>query len=169
MKLHFACGRKILPGFINVDYCPGDGVDTVWDLAATPYPWIAASEIIFSHAVEHLSRSEGRACLRECYRLLGDEGTLWLVFPDLKKIVELYMKGPADLQHNERWLVDAIFETQADERVIHKYGYTEQTMRQLLTEIGFTTIETLQPGTYKFGGAFAFEIRPAVTGLKVRP
>ncbi|MEM4245321.1 MAG: methyltransferase domain-containing protein [Candidatus Nanoarchaeia archaeon] len=38
-KLNIGCGKKIMPGFINLDMCKGEGVDVVHNLNKFPYPF----------------------------------------------------------------------------------------------------------------------------------
>jgi len=58
-RLHLGCGKTILPGWINLDWRPGAGVDVVADLdkcGAVPLPFEADTigEFLASHLFEHL-------------------------------------------------------------------------------------------------------------------
>jgi SAM-dependent methyltransferase len=58
-RLHLGCGRTILPGWVNLDRMPGNGVDVVADLdrcAEIPLPFEDGSfgELLASHLFEHL-------------------------------------------------------------------------------------------------------------------
>lgn len=58
-QLHLGCGRKILPGWVNLDLVPGKGVDVVADLdkcGETPLPFAdnTFDMILASHLFEHL-------------------------------------------------------------------------------------------------------------------
>jgi SAM-dependent methyltransferase len=58
-RLHLGCGRTILPGWVNLDMMPGNGVDVVADLdrcAEIPLPFEVDSfgEFLASHLFEHL-------------------------------------------------------------------------------------------------------------------
>jgi hypothetical protein len=58
-RLHLGCGRTILPGWLNLDQVPGDGVDLVHDLdtcASNPLPLAADSieEFLGAHLIEHV-------------------------------------------------------------------------------------------------------------------
>ena len=58
-RLHLGCGRAILPGWVNLDRMPGNGVDVVADLdrcGEIPLPFEADyfAEFRASHLFEHL-------------------------------------------------------------------------------------------------------------------
>jgi SAM-dependent methyltransferase len=58
-RLHLGCGRTILPGWVNLDFVPGNGVDVVADLdkcGEVPLPFEDDSfdEVLASHLFEHL-------------------------------------------------------------------------------------------------------------------
>ena len=58
-RLHLGCGKKIIPGWINLDVVAGEGVDVVADLdrcADVPLSFEADSidEFIGSHLLEHI-------------------------------------------------------------------------------------------------------------------
>ncbi len=59
MRLNIGCGRKSLPGWVNVDVVPLEGVDVVADLercaqVPLPFPDDAADEFLLSHVIEHV-------------------------------------------------------------------------------------------------------------------
>lgn len=57
MRLHLACGRAKLPGFVGVDLVPLPGVvDVVQDLTKFPWPFPdnCAAEIVMRNILEHL-------------------------------------------------------------------------------------------------------------------
>jgi len=58
-RLHLGCGKTILPGWVNLDRMPGNGVDAVADLdrcGEVPLPFEDDSfdELLASHLFEHL-------------------------------------------------------------------------------------------------------------------
>jgi predicted SAM-dependent methyltransferase len=93
LKLHFGCGTKVLPGWMNVDGYSGPGVDLVQDLRR-PLPFSDESvELIFSeHVLEHFTREDGQAIFREMRRILQPGGTVRIVVPDL----HTYCRAVAD-------------------------------------------------------------------------
>jgi len=59
LRLNIGCGRKALPGWVNVDVAPLEGVDVVADLercADTPLPFEdnEAEEFLLTHVIEHV-------------------------------------------------------------------------------------------------------------------
>jgi len=56
MKFNMGCGRRKIPGFINVDAQSQCDPDEVFDLEKTPWPWPdnCADEVQFIHALEHM-------------------------------------------------------------------------------------------------------------------
>lgn len=71
LKLHLGCGRTLLPGWVNVDQVPAEGV-TVADLSRCrteklPYPADSVDEILASHLIEHLT--DTLALMEELHRV----------------------------------------------------------------------------------------------------
>lgn len=174
MKLHLACGTRYIQGCVNIDYSKEVRADYYLDIGTQKLPFEdnSASEIYLVHAIEHLSKQQGRFCLEECRRVLKPEGRFYIVFPDIRKIIDDVFNSvnPAvpHLYRNEDWLITAIFETQENEQLIHKYGYTEETMRRLL----FHDLNFKDPGIilpegkwFNVNGVDIFETRWAVTAI----
>jgi len=70
-------------GWINIDNVNYPGVDRVLDVT-TGLPYSNDVSFIFAeHFVEHLSYTEAAAMLRECRRVLLDDGVLRLSTPNL--------------------------------------------------------------------------------------
>lgn len=81
-RLHLGCGPVRLPGWVNVDNQPYDGVDRVLDVRQG-LPFENAAFIFAEHFLEHFELEEALALLRECRRVLADEGVLRLTTPNL--------------------------------------------------------------------------------------
>ena len=95
--LHFGCGRRILPGYLNVDGWDGEGVDCVLDLRQ-PLPLRDAScRLIFTeHVLEHIDGQFRPRVLRELYRVLVPGGTLRVSVPHSGRYAEAYVRGDLD-------------------------------------------------------------------------
>jgi SAM-dependent methyltransferase len=85
MKLDLGCGsKKAAPDFIGVDARPAAGVDIVFDLRHTPWPW-QDDEVDFvhcAHFVEHLTGSERIAFFDELWRVMKPGAKAVIITPD---------------------------------------------------------------------------------------
>ena len=65
--------------------------------------------------LEHLSKKSANKFLKECLRILSPRGILRIVVPDLRKLVDSYIKnGDADFFLEESYLVPPAIETFRD-------------------------------------------------------
>jgi predicted SAM-dependent methyltransferase len=122
LKLNLGCGQMVVDGWVNVDYAVGARLaripflrafnrkfrwfDRDWDHRifihnlVKPFPWAngSAACVYSSHTLEHFSREEGLAFLRECHRVLRPSGLIRIVVPDLAFWISEYTLGrlPAD-------------------------------------------------------------------------
>src|SRR5688572_1785254 len=81
-KLHLGCGPLALPGWLNIDNEPYAGVDRVLDVTAG-LPFEDVQFIFAEHFIEHLSFDASTALMRECRRVLREDGVLRLSTPNL--------------------------------------------------------------------------------------
>lgn len=84
-KLNLGCGSFPKPGFLNLDWRPGQGVDVVHDLSKIPYPFEPEifERVEADHVVEHLPRVFD--VMAEIHRILRPEGTLVLRVPHFSR------------------------------------------------------------------------------------
>lgn len=92
VKLHFGCGPRILPGWVNIDGWRFPGVDFVTDLRQ-PLPFADATcRLIFTeHVFEHIDVEYRLTVLRELRRVLKPDGTLRIVVPDCAQFANAYL------------------------------------------------------------------------------
>jgi predicted SAM-dependent methyltransferase len=122
LRLHLGCGSFVVPGWENVDKSwnvllvrvpllrralAAAGILTADQARAVfptgivrhdvrrglPYPDGAARWIYSSHLIEHMSRWQALALLRECRRVLEPGGVLRLATPDLAALVDEYSRS----------------------------------------------------------------------------
>ncbi|MBN1794172.1 MAG: hypothetical protein JW844_04330 [Candidatus Omnitrophica bacterium] len=165
VRLHLCCGTKKYPGYINIDVVPLEGADIIMnipdDLAAIPSE--CASEILMESGFEHFYQYQQDDVLRECRRILKEEGRLvlkWL--PDFDLIVDRYVR------HRDRGGADNTFDlyqvyryTHAEPtpenspHQLHKDIFTKDSVRKLLERNGFyiekLSNEIFQGETYSVG------------------
>lgn len=93
VKLHFGCGPRILPGWVNIDGWPFPGIDFATDLRQ-PLPFgDAKCRLIFTeHVFEHIDAEFRLPVLRELLRVLQPGGTLRIVVPDCEQFANAYIR-----------------------------------------------------------------------------
>jgi predicted SAM-dependent methyltransferase len=117
VKVNLGCGSQVLDGWLNVDYALGARLAKIplfrplnrklglfnsdWDQRiylhdlSKKFPWDDHTiDIVYSsHLLEHLTKTDGRAFIAECHRVLRKGGILRIVVPDLRYIVGEYIEG----------------------------------------------------------------------------
>jgi predicted SAM-dependent methyltransferase len=89
MKLNLGCGNAKLSDWINVDINPG--ADVITNLRnGLPFKDNTFQFIYSEHVLEHFSYTEAQMILRECYRVLSDQGVMRIAMPDLDYLVRKY-------------------------------------------------------------------------------
>lgn len=83
LKLDLGCGANKREGFEGVDIAKIPGVNKVFDLRKTPWPWKdkSVNEIYCSQFFEHLTAPERIKFMEECYRILEPNGKLQIIVP----------------------------------------------------------------------------------------
>jgi predicted SAM-dependent methyltransferase len=89
-KLHFGCGNRRIPGWVNLDLA---NADVCWDISTGTLPWgpNVFSHAMSQHVIEHLDiETELLPLLKDLHRVLEPNGNLWLSCPDMEKICHSY-------------------------------------------------------------------------------
>ena len=173
MKLHLGSGTIYLKGYINIDANPtylaseapkdllekntttlenyykhsfngGSGVciaDLSCRIEKLPYQDSTVDEIVMLHVLEHLPAYKVDFVLHEFKRILKLHGKLYLGVPDVKGTAE--MLAEAETPEEEDWCIRLIHGTQKNEFSHHYCGYTERTLKKLLSNKGFGKFKTL--------------------------
>ena len=119
-----------------------------------PLPDNSVDALYTSHMMEHLDKDEVRTFLREARRVLSSGGTIRVVVPDIRILVDKYLaEGDADVMIFDSYLWRAMPKTFAEkvkDFVIgdrhHKWMYDGPSMSRLLLEMGFERPVVLPPG-----------------------
>lgn len=173
MKLNLGCGDAVVDGWINVDYAIGARLiklplfgfinralhitNRTWDKRilihdlTTPFPWqdAEADAIYCSHTFEHFTRDQGRMFLARCHRVLRLGGTIRIIVPDLRAIVDQYNTGeiPADKLLDRLSVLYSQFDSRLKTRLApffqfpHKCMYDSDTLMRAVHEAGFDCIK----------------------------
>lgn len=96
-----------------------------------------------SSVLEHFNKIENKQIIKECYRVLKPDGKIWISVPNMLEIAEQLIKGEKIYQ-----MMNFIYGEQNYEGNLHKWGYTNISLKNLLSEIGFKNIEQLPKKQY---------------------
>lgn len=146
VKLHLGCGKRYLPGYINIDIS-SPIADLHCDVRRLPYPDEYVDEIYACHILEHFGRHEFKDVLREWGRVLVKNGKMYISVPDLEASFAYYEKHK-DLTP----LIGQFYGGQRDEYDHHKIGFTFGFLGGILGELGFSEVERYDAFKYLPGG-----------------
>lgn len=164
-KLNLGCGPYTPNGWLNVDYAIGAKLAKVpflskigitklkWDNnilihnLLKPFPWDDNSiDIIYSsHTLEHFSKTDGLKFLSECHRVLKQNGTIRIVVPDIKPIIDKYISD--DISADD--ILEELLSLYPSEKSIfkriiqpftffpHKCMYDTPSLINTMTKVGF--------------------------------
>ena len=127
-----------MEGWVNVDNQPYPGVDSVLDVTLG-VPFENVERIFAEHFIEHLSLDDARNFLRECRRVLADDGILRLSTPNLDWVWSTHY-------HPELWPTEAdpVDECFSLNRAFrgwgHQFLFNRQTLEAMLRDVGFATV-----------------------------
>ena len=90
--LNFACGSRIHPDWVNIDFSPVDKRVKKLNLLRTlPFTDKSFDVAYSSHFLEHLTPQKGLQILKEIKRILKPNGIVRLVVPDLENLASVYL------------------------------------------------------------------------------
>ena len=139
LLLNVGCGSKPKPGYINIDI-QTKAADVHASAVSLPFRHNSVDVIESYHLIEHMDRKDGNEALRHWYNLLKRDGKLVIECPDLEVIIEQYLK----IRNEE--LLYSVYGRNRYAYDIHLWGYTKNSMTNLLRMIGFSKVST-GPGT----------------------
>lgn len=91
-------------------------------------------EVRLHHVLEHLTREQGTLALRALRRVLKPGGVLDIEVPDVDRVCRAWVGNQLDLKGLNQWLYGEQLGEEAD---LHRFGYTQESLREKLTEEGF--------------------------------
>jgi predicted SAM-dependent methyltransferase len=161
MKLHLGSGRVNLTGWLNVDLDAPEA-DMHLDLRAKlPFEDQSVTHIYNEHFIEHITREEALSLLKECHRVLRNDGVFRLSTPNLKFIAISYLSRSV-AEWGELWKPanPCFLMNEALRLWGHQFVYDAEELTQVLTEAGFDSVQFV-----KFGESSNDEL----VGLETRP
>lgn len=146
IRLNLGCGNKLLEGYINVDKpgnYSGKKPDVEADIRSLPFEDEYADEILAVHVIEHFYLWEVEDVLKEWHRVLKPLGTLILELPDFEKIIHFFGQAPrlSYKQITALWWGLYGDPRYRDPDMCHKWAYTFEDMKEILSVVGFTDIQ----------------------------
>jgi len=148
MKIEFGCGATpTKKGFKTCDIRDVQGVDFVcpaWEIGKY-VPENTVDEVFSRHFFEHLSFHQGEVMLDVWKRILKPEGKCELILPNMTFHINQWInrKSKRELDHAKAGLWGWQRGTIDDTWDMHKSGYDNQTMKDLLMKHNFRHIEIL--------------------------
>jgi len=142
-KINMGCGFDIKNDFLNVDLHEMHGPDLVADctdlhmLPSSYYEYILAKDVL-----EHIPRLKTRSTLREWNRLLKIDGILELQVPNVIGLLDLLTRDENQNIAQHEKLLQCLYGTQAYNGDFHFIGFTKITLKGVLSETGFSLIES---------------------------
>lgn len=144
-RLHLGCGPRVLSGWGNLDLDGGPG-SIRYDLTE-PLPKADRSVrfIYTEHFIEHLPRDLGLKLLRECRRVMREDGVLRVSTPDLGFLVDEYRSGRVTEWTDMGWVPDSPCRLLNESMRLwgHLFLYDEPELLAALREAGFTRLQRM--------------------------
>jgi SAM-dependent methyltransferase len=157
VRLNLGCGDKIIPGYINVDVADARNEqvpDVVCDIRQlTVFSSDTADEILSVHVIEHFWRWEAPGVLKEWVRVLRPGGRMIIECPNLISACRDFLEdpdrssGPGPEGQRTMWVFygDPAWR---DPLMIHRWGYTPDSLGRLMAEAGLVNIRQ-EPAQFK--------------------
>ncbi|MFA6407406.1 MAG: methyltransferase domain-containing protein [Candidatus Paceibacterota bacterium] len=144
LQLHLGCGKRDIPGFINVDLARFSHIHYRRPIDNLSIFKTGSVDLIYSsHSFEYFDRLEAINVLKEWRRTLKRNGILRLAVPDFEAMVRVYIKYGKNLDHQGilgplfgRWQIPGTTKI-----VYHKTTYDFKSLKKLLEENGFTKVK----------------------------
>jgi len=157
-KLQIGAGEFNKPGWLNTDIEPRDG--QAYLDATKPFPLPDKSfQIVFSEQViEHVSLEDGKAMVKESFRILAPGGKVRIATPNLLRYAELLReeKTPEQLQFIQAKVAWHKWDKTPDPASLilnfqmhefgHQFLYTPAMLRSVLEDAGFKDIRQYESG-----------------------
>lgn len=152
VKLHLGCGNRLFEGYINIDgeYMRGTPGVIIHDITKPlPLPDNCVDEILTVHVIEHISRSLVLPMFKDWCRVCRPGGIAVNEWPDMLKMCREIVNNPSCFWSDDRRLLKRTIlgiygdnERYPDIAMMHKWGYSEDSMSRLFKNAGFTNTQS---------------------------
>lgn len=162
MKLHLGSGTVKLNGWKNVDLDALEA-DMHLDLREKlPFGDQLITHIYNEHFIEHITREESVNLLKECHRVLKNDGVLRLSTPNLKYIAVAYLSRNITEWQDVSWQpqTPCILINEAVRLWGHQFIYDAEELVKALIEAGFNSVQFVNYGESGDKELIGLETRP---------
>lgn len=174
VRLHLACGPNIVKGWHNIDILKGKDIINHDLTKPLTYKDETIDAIFHEHFIEHLTKLQAEAFLKECYRVLKPGKAMRVGWPDLNKLLKAYflrnkkyrdyvLPHVEDHRYGQNWdeiFSDCLFSWE------HRYAYTAKHLKQVILSAGFREAVIMQHGQSTHDIALDFRNDPATTYIE---
>ncbi len=140
VRLNIGAGNKRMDGWLSLGLEPEHDIHS--DIRVLPLPDASVDEAIAIHVVEHLAPWDVVPALTEWCRVLKPGATLALELPDLLKCCRAVLAGRGPRDGLWGLYGEPLKE---EELMLHRWGYTPESLSALLKEGGFVKIKSRNP------------------------
>lgn len=162
MKLHLGSGTVKLNGWQNVDLDAPEA-DMHLDLREKlPFGDQLITHIYNEHFIEHITREESVSLLKECHRVLKNDGVLRLSTPNLKYIAVAYLSRNITEWQDVSWQpkTPCLLINEAVRLWGHQFIYDAEELVKALIEAGFNSVQFVNYGESSDKELIGLETRP---------
>ena len=100
--MNIGCGTVCHPDWINLDIHPSGSHVRRWDATEGLPCGDGEVEVCYaSHVIEHLHPADAEGLLRQCHRVLKNQGIVRIVVPDLEGLVREYVSALARVDRGD--------------------------------------------------------------------
>lgn len=142
--LHWGCGPKKLPNWVNIDGWKTDATDYVHDLRAKLPFHDETVELIFTeHVLEHVEFDIARQVLADFYRIMKPGGRIRIVVPGLEECIRAFSQGETGwfAKVDEPCVTVGVGFNRIFYSHFHRFIYDYSTLATVLKEAGFSAVE----------------------------
>ena len=140
MRLNLGCGKRKLKGYIGVDLNEKTNPDIVDNMILLNTIQVnTVDEIKIQESFEHISYEDAIKGLKRWYEVLKINGRISIEVPDIYKCFKMIKsKNPEERKYG----FFGIYGSSKNYYLMHKHGWTLDTIKEELTKVGFKKIQT---------------------------
>lgn len=154
--LNLGCGDKKLEGYVNVDVAAsrkGVKPEVLSDIRHLAFRDNAVAEILSVHVIEHVYHWEAKALLEEWKRVLRPGGRIVVECPNLLHAAKELLENPQARSRPDKDGQTSMWVFYGDPNwndplMCHRWGYTPESLRALLEDVGFADVHQ-EPAQFK--------------------